>query len=180
MTTAKGRAFISGAYSGSVKEIEENITRARVVIAEVLKAGYVPVCPNVFWSPFADIQDYDFWLEAALSLLETCDLLVLVPGWETSSGVKREVRRARELGIPIVNSDLEPMAFGSQVPRVRKPLTMAQLRSLEKVITTFTDEHRISGSECVSQQDDVIVGGYKLIENLAEIVGYYQYPDDED
>ena len=124
----KGRAFVSGAYSGSADEIEENIIKARVVISDVLKAGWVPVCPNVFWSPFADTQDYEFWLEAALALLETSDILVLVPGWESSSGVKREIKRARELGIPIVNSDLEPMEFGSIVPRVRKPLTMAQLR----------------------------------------------------
>jgi hypothetical protein len=178
MTTAKGRAFISGTYSGSAQEIEENVTKARVVIADVLKAGYIPICPNVFWSPFADIQDYDFWLEAALSLLDTCDIMVLVPGWETSSGVKREIQRAREAGIPIVNADLEPVTFGSEIPRVRNPLTMSQLRAIEKILVTFTDEHHITCPECVSQNDDVIVGSYKLIEKLTTIVGYYQYPDD--
>jgi hypothetical protein len=175
----KVKSFISGAYSGAINEIELNISKARVVIVDVLKAGWVPICPNVFWSPFADIQIYDFWLEAALSLLETCDVMVLVPGWETSSGVKREIQRAREIGIPIVNADLEPMYFeDGDPPQVRKPLTLAQLRDVEKILVTFTDEHHITCPECVSQNDDVIVGAYKLIEKLTAIVGYYQYPDD--
>jgi hypothetical protein len=179
MTATKGRAFISGAYSGALNEIELNISKARLVIVDVLKAGWVPICPNVFWSPFADLKEYDFWLEAALSLLDTCDILVLVPGWETSSGVRREIQRAREVGILIVNSDLEPVVFEDEVTtKGRKPLTLAQLKSIEKVLTTFTDEHQISGSESVHQNDDVIVGAYKLIDRLTSIVGYYQYPDD--
>lgn len=178
MTKTKGKAFISGAYSGSITEIEENLTKARVVIADVLKAGWIPVCPNVFWSPFADLQDYEFWLEAALALLDTCDLLVLVPGWETSSGVKKEVQRARELRIQIVDSEMNPVTFGSVVPRVRKPLTLDKLRALEKILVTFTDVHKISGSENVHQDDAVIIGAYKLIDRLTSIVGYYQYPDD--
>ena len=175
----KGRAFISGAYSGSLSEVNENISKARVVIADVIKAGWIPICPNVFWSPFADIQDYDFWLEAAITLLETCDILVLVPGWETSSGVKREIQRAREIGILIVNSDLEPIVFDDEVTsKGRKPLTLDKLRAIERIITTFTDEHQISGSECVHQDDDVIIDAYGLIDKLTKIVGYYQYPED--
>lgn len=179
MTNTKGRAFISGAYSGTIKDIELNISKARVVIADVLKEGWVPVCPNVFWSPFADIQDYDFWLEAALSLLDTCDILVLVPGWETSSGVRRELQRAREIGILVVNADLEPVVFEDETsPTGRKPLNLFQLRALEKILVTFTDEHQIGGSENVYQDDDVITHAYELIDKLTAIVGYYKYPDD--
>jgi hypothetical protein len=103
--TTKGMAFISGAYSGrSPSEVEDNLSRATQVVKEALKAGWVPVCPNVFWHPFADLQEYDFWLEAALDLLEECDVLVLVPGWENSSGVLREVELAKDLGIPVINA----------------------------------------------------------------------------
>jgi hypothetical protein len=98
----KGRAFISGAYSGTPEEIEINLARARAVSEEVTKAGWVPICPNIFWSPFAEYQDYAFWLDAALRLLEVCDILILVPGWEKSSGVARELDRARVLGIQIL------------------------------------------------------------------------------
>lgn len=99
----KGRAFIASAYSGgSISEVELNVSKARLVIEDVIRVGWVPICPNVFWHPFAEFQDYEFWLEAAISLMETCDLLVLVPGWERSSGVQREVARAKELGITIL------------------------------------------------------------------------------
>jgi hypothetical protein len=98
----KGKAFISGAYSGTPQEIEHNIAEARLVVEKVLVVGWIPTCPNVYWHTFAEYQDYDFWLEAALKLLEDCDVLVLVPGWENSSGAGKEVIRARLLGIPIL------------------------------------------------------------------------------
>ena len=101
----KGKAFISGAYrGGSISEVELNVSRARCVIEDVLKAGWVPQCPNVYWHSFADLQGYDFWLEAALAILKTCDVLILVPGWETSSGARREVELAKEMGIPILTA----------------------------------------------------------------------------
>jgi hypothetical protein len=98
----KGRVFISGAYSGTPEEIEYNLLRASRVVEEVLNAGWVPICPNVFWHPFSEFQDYEFWLEAALGLIETCRVLVLIPGWERSSGVAKEIARSKELGIPIL------------------------------------------------------------------------------
>lgn len=97
-----GRAFISGAYSGTPEEIEHNLSKARWVVEIVLKAGWVPICPNVFWHPFSEFQDYEFWLDAAMGLIETCRVLVVVDGWEKSSGVLREIQRAKELGIPIL------------------------------------------------------------------------------
>jgi hypothetical protein len=99
----KGRAFIASAYSGgSISEVEMNVSKARLVVVDVLRAGWVPVCPNVFWHPFSEFQDYEFWLQAAISLMETCDVLILVPGWERSSGVRQEIERAKERDIPIL------------------------------------------------------------------------------
>jgi hypothetical protein len=115
----KGRAFISSAYSGgTISEIELNVSKARVAVEDVLRAGWVPICPNVFWHPFAEFQDYRFWLEAAISLMETCDILVLVPGWELSSGVASEIRRAKEIGILILT--LEELKSGVLVGRGSK------------------------------------------------------------
>jgi hypothetical protein len=101
----KGKAFISGAYSGgSISETEINVSKAKRVIEDAIKAGWIPQCPIVYWHPFADLQDYDFWLEAALVILRTCDVLVLVPGWGTSSGVRREIELARQLHIPLISA----------------------------------------------------------------------------
>ena len=173
----KGKVFVSGPYSGTLEETALHVARARVVISNVLQAGWAPVCPNVFWSPFADLQDYDFWLEAALSLLETCDALILVPGWKNSSGAQKEVARAKELGIPVFET-VDQLEYYGNHTEGRKPLGLKELRELEKVMVTFTDEHRISGPESVSQDDDVIINAYGLIEKLTGIVGYYEYPED--
>lgn len=101
----KGKAFISSAYSGgSISEEEINVSKARLIVGVALKFGWVPVCPNVYWHSFADMQDYEFWLEASISLLKTCDVLVLVPGWENSSGVKKEIELAKDLGIPVITA----------------------------------------------------------------------------
>lgn len=99
---AKGRAFISGAYSGTPEEIERNLAKSSWVVEIATKAGWIPICPHIFWHPYAELQDYEFWLEGALGLIETCRILILVPGWETSSGVAKELELARELGIRIL------------------------------------------------------------------------------
>lgn len=98
----KGRVFISGAYSGTPEEIKLNISKAQWVSEIVVKEGWVPICPNIFWNFLEGCQDYDFWLEASLGLIETCRAVVLVEGWEKSSGVAKEIARARELGIPVL------------------------------------------------------------------------------
>jgi len=116
----KGKAFISGAYSGgSISEVEINVSKARCVIEDVIKAGWVPQCPNVYWHSYAELQDYDFWLEAALAILRTCDVLVLVPGWGTSSGVRKEIDLAREPGIPVISAaelgTYQPVSYRKKV-----------------------------------------------------------------
>lgn len=115
--TPKGRVFIAGAYSGTPEEIEHNLSKAREVVEMVTKAGWVPICPNVFWHPLAEFQDYEFWLEAALGLIETCQVLVLVDGWEKSSGVAKEIKRAQELWIKILT--VEKTTSGTLTPGIR-------------------------------------------------------------
>lgn len=42
----------------------------------------------------------------------------------------------------------------------------------------FLDKHHVSCAETIHQTDYVIENAYGLIEDLAEVVGYYQYPED--
>ena len=101
----KGKAFVSGPYSGSSDaHIQANISKTRLVVEEVIRAGWIPICPNVQLSPFADLQSYDYWLEASFILLECCNILVLSPGWKISSGTVKEVKRAFELHMPVFES----------------------------------------------------------------------------
>lgn len=51
---------------------------------------------------------------------------------------------------------------------------------LWEAVTQFIDEHRISCAESIYQTDRVIQNAYAFIEELCEIVGYYEDPDDVD
>jgi len=48
-------------------------------------------------------SDYAFWGAYSVNLLRRCDHLMVIclPGWQNSTGVEDEVRRATEAGIPI-------------------------------------------------------------------------------
>lgn len=51
-----------------------------------------------------DIQQENkgaFWLEATLDELRTCDAVVVVPGYQTSSGTLAEIDEAKKLGLPV-------------------------------------------------------------------------------
>lgn len=94
--------FISGPYrAGTPYQIQENIRKAEAVALEVWKRGDIALCPHKNTALFdGECLDY-VWLEGDLELLRRCDGMILVPGWENSSGVKAEIAEALKLGIPI-------------------------------------------------------------------------------
>jgi len=80
-------------------------TRASIAI---LLSGHQPFCPFL---------DFTFFLQAeagavteemiktySIAWLEVCDAVVVLPGWEESRGTLAEMKRARELNIPIYHS----------------------------------------------------------------------------
>ena len=52
--------------------------------------------------------------EYSLLWLELCDAVLLVPGWENSSGTRAELARAKELDIPVFGS-LEAMTIWGEL-----------------------------------------------------------------
>lgn len=54
-----------------------------------------------------------------------------------------------------------------------------QEEKLTAILRAFLDKHHVSCPECIHQSDRVIENAYGLIEELADVVGYYQYPEDE-
>jgi hypothetical protein len=65
------------------------------------KAVYSPIC---HWHPIVSLGyniDYDVLLQVDMEILAHCtEILVLcIDGWKESNGVRRELVRAKELGI---------------------------------------------------------------------------------
>ena len=100
------RIYLCAPYSSNDKSvILERVYLVNKKAAELMDKGY-----NVF-SPIshshaisehtkANALDHDFWLNQDLSFIEWCDEVWVypLPGWEESSGIKREIEYAIKLG----------------------------------------------------------------------------------
>ena len=102
------RIYVAGPYSGpDVITILNNIRIGMRLSTEVFLAGHAPFTP---WLDFhfqlmlreserLSVEDY---YQYSLAWLDVSDCVLLVPGWEKSSGTLKEVYRAKTiLNIPI-------------------------------------------------------------------------------
>lgn len=116
--------YIAGPYRAPTRwEQNQNIHNAEEVAIRVARRGDMPVCPHANTRPyFEDVQGDEFWIAGTLALLERCDVVMTVPGWERSRGARGEVARAKELGIPVEHATMvgTPPEVVSGVPCHRR------------------------------------------------------------
>lgn len=107
--------YVAGPYRAATREaIAANIEAARRVALHICNLGWMPLCPHMNTAHMdAELEHLndDFWLVGTMALMERCDAVVLVEGWERSSGTLAEIARAEQMSIPIFrNKDLLPNA----------------------------------------------------------------------
>jgi hypothetical protein len=92
--------YISGKYSG---DIDNNIALARKVAIEVWERGHVALCPHLNTAHFEEDCDcsYDDYIKGDLLLIEGCDAILMLPGWQESQGAQVEYEYAEKLGLPM-------------------------------------------------------------------------------
>ncbi len=83
------------------------------------KRFFLPFCPWHDKSYVIDNPDFDFSVEKfhnhSMAWLEVSDAVFLVPGWEGSKvGVPKEIKRAKEIDIPIFNNLKDLLAWGNE------------------------------------------------------------------
>jgi hypothetical protein len=112
------RIYIAGAYSAdNVITVLDNIRRGMRKATEVLLAGYAPFCP---WLDFhfqlmlhegenLTVEDYYAY---SMAWLEASDAVLVLPNSEHSKGTQKEILRAKELRLPIVESVVELVDAG--------------------------------------------------------------------
>lgn len=100
------RVYVAGAYSASdVLGVLENIRRGIKQCAKILKEGkYAVYCPWLdhqyhFFEPDITVEQYQ---NNSMAWLEVSNVVIVLPDWEKSKGTKREIARAKQLGIEIV------------------------------------------------------------------------------
>lgn len=84
--------------------IVENVRRAEAAALEVWKRGAIALCPHLNTANFQGALPDGAWLYGTLELMRRCDAVVLVEGWESSSGTMTEIAEAETLGIPVLSS----------------------------------------------------------------------------
>jgi hypothetical protein len=98
--------YIAGPFRGPTPwDVECNVRHAEALSLEVARLGAMPLCPHTATRFFDHQLTDDFWLAGTMELLARCDGMVLVPGWERSTGSRGEVAFATREGIPIFDTD---------------------------------------------------------------------------
>ncbi|HEU4728420.1 MAG TPA: DUF4406 domain-containing protein [Kofleriaceae bacterium] len=103
--------YIAGSFTHPTPEgICENIRAAARIGHEVRKLGAGAVVPHLIGAPYvvgasiashADEFGYEWWIEETKELLRRCDALLLIDGWENSSGARGEWRDAVDRCMPV-------------------------------------------------------------------------------
>jgi hypothetical protein len=97
--------YVAGRFRGPTAwVIENNIRRAEEVAFDVSKLGAMPLTPHCNTRFFHGEGDDKFWLDGTMELLRRCDAVILVQGWEQSSGTRAEKAEAERLGLPVFTS----------------------------------------------------------------------------
>ena len=95
-------AYVGGPYNAdSIYNVVQNIRRAEFVALSLWKMGYAVICPHKNSSLLDGECPRQTWIDGDLEILQRCDLLVVLPNYEDSSGTRDEISQAGVSDIPI-------------------------------------------------------------------------------
>lgn len=100
--------YVAGPYRAATPAgIELNIQAARAMGLQAIRRGWAPIIPHCNFA-LLDLLDPNigdsFWLTATMEHMRRSDAVLLVPGWQNSTGTQAEVREASRLNIPVYHS----------------------------------------------------------------------------
>lgn len=88
------RVYVAGKYKGHVKQ---NVLKACEAGLQLIKAGHDPFIPHLAYYIDGEVPE-KIWKKWGLNWLSKCDAMIVI---SHSRGVEREIKRAKELDIPI-------------------------------------------------------------------------------
>lgn len=106
--------YLASPYTHKSKRImQKRFKDVTIFLGRLISLGYVVFGPITMSHPvqqhFNMPSTWNFWQKPDTEILKKCNGLVVLtlPGWDESIGVKAEIEIAREMDIPIVYLDLD-------------------------------------------------------------------------
>jgi len=99
----KKRVYVAGALNAPAKDYIQNVHRMIVWGDKVRRLGfsvYIP-CTDFLSGVVLGNYEYADYFENSQPWLEVSDAMFVCPGWEDSKGTKKEIKRARDFGVPV-------------------------------------------------------------------------------
>lgn len=102
MTEQKQYTFyVAGPFRGADSwAMEQNIRRAEAIAWCVFAEGEAALCPHTNTRFFQGSLPDEVWIRSTLTLMRLCDAVLVLPGYQKSSGTLGEIEEAKRLGIP--------------------------------------------------------------------------------
>jgi len=97
--------YVAGAYRArTIFGVLWNILKARWVAIKLWKWGYAVICPHMNTALFPHEGRIDY-IKGDLAMLDRLkeghDCLVLIPGWQKSTGANDELERAHNISLKV-------------------------------------------------------------------------------
>lgn len=108
----KTMIFVCSPYRG---DVEENVKRAREYAKFIVRCGYIPIVPHLFYPQFLaddDAQERILGITLGVEQMEMCDEM-WVYGTHISGGMAYELKKAGEFRIPIRLYDVDGNRIGA-------------------------------------------------------------------
>lgn len=100
--------YVAGPFRGKTHwEVESNIRRAEEISLRLWKLGVAVFCPHTNTRYFDQEIPDDHVLASLLDILDRCDALFVLKGWENSSGTQEEIKQANFARQPIFYEEVE-------------------------------------------------------------------------
>lgn len=100
------KIYIAGPYRGSnAWDVEQHIRRAEELGFRVAEMGGLPVIPHTMYRYWDGTLTDDFWLACGGDLLDVCDAVCVVAGYQRSRGTLAEISRAVMSGMRVFYSE---------------------------------------------------------------------------
>ena len=90
--------YLAGPYRGKSKFKPLNWLQRQINIYRARRAAVL--CPHLNTSNFDGLCDDQVFLDGTIEMMRRCDLVIVLPSWNKSTGSKAEIKEAKRLGIP--------------------------------------------------------------------------------